>query len=101
MKKGKCEFMPRPTPDVCTSPMIKHLILTLRLCAFAGLFSFTVLAQGLPVAAPQSVGMNAARLNQIDAIVEGEIAAKKMPGAVVLIGHKGKIVFRKAYGNRS
>ncbi|HMJ08250.1 MAG TPA: exo-beta-N-acetylmuramidase NamZ domain-containing protein, partial [Pyrinomonadaceae bacterium] len=45
--------------------------------------------------------MNAAKLNQIDALVEADIAAKKLPGAVVLVGHKGKIVFRKAYGNRS
>jgi uncharacterized protein YbbC (DUF1343 family)/CubicO group peptidase (beta-lactamase class C family) len=58
-------------------------------------------AQGLPAALPQTVGMNAARLNQIDALVEKDINDKKLPGAVVLIGHKGKIVFRKAYGNRS
>ena len=30
-----------------------------------------------------------------------DIEDKKLPGAVVLVGHKGKIVFRKAYGNRS
>ncbi|MEP6849455.1 MAG: exo-beta-N-acetylmuramidase NamZ domain-containing protein, partial [Acidobacteriota bacterium] len=58
-------------------------------------------SQGLPVAAPQPMGMNAAKLNQIDALVEADIKDKKLPGAVVLIGHKGKIVFRKAYGNRS
>ncbi len=45
--------------------------------------------------------MNAAKLNQIDALVEADIAAKKLPGAVVLVGHKGKIVFRNSYGNRS
>ena len=58
-------------------------------------------SQGLPVAAPQTVGMNAAKLNQIDALVADAIKDKKLPGAVVLVGHKGKIVFRKAYGNRS
>ena len=58
-------------------------------------------AQGLSVAAPQTVGMNAAKLDQIDALVASDIAAKKLPGAVVLVGHRGKIVFRKAYGNRS
>jgi len=58
-------------------------------------------SQSLPIAPPQSVGMNAAKLDQIDALVHADIAAKKMPGAVVLVGHKGKIVFRKAYGNRS
>jgi CubicO group peptidase (beta-lactamase class C family) len=66
------------------------------------LFTFALAyGQGLPVAAPSTVGMNAAKLNQIDALVEADIAAKKLPGAVVLVGHKGKIVFRKAYGNRS
>jgi CubicO group peptidase (beta-lactamase class C family) len=66
------------------------------------LFTFTAAnAQGLPVALPQTVGMNTARLNQIDALVEKDIAEKKLPGAVVIVGHKGKIVYRKAFGNRS
>ncbi|MGI9036351.1 MAG: serine hydrolase domain-containing protein, partial [Pyrinomonadaceae bacterium] len=73
----------------------------LHLCVFALIFCVFANAQSLPVAAPQTVGMNAERLNQIDALVEKDIADKKMPGAVVLIGHKGKIVFRRAYGNRS
>lgn len=63
-------------------------------------FAFAT-AQGLPVAAPNTVGMSAERLNQIDGLVEKAIADKKMPGAVVLIGHKGKIVYRKAFGNRA
>jgi uncharacterized protein YbbC (DUF1343 family)/CubicO group peptidase (beta-lactamase class C family) len=45
--------------------------------------------------------MNADKLNQIDALVEADIKDKKFPGAVVVVGHKGKIIFRKAYGNRS
>jgi len=81
--------------------MLKVFVLTLRLCAFAGVLSFASQAQGLPQAPPSSVGMNAAKLIQIDALVEADIAAKKLPGAVVIVGHKGKIVFRKAYGNRS
>ena len=72
----------------------------LILCVLCGL-CVEEFSQGLPVAAPQTVGMNAAKLNQIDALVEADIAAKKLPGAVVLVGHKGKIVFRKAFGNRS
>ncbi len=58
-------------------------------------------SQGLPVAAPQAVGMNAAKLNQIEQLVNADIADKKLPGAVVIVGHKGKIVYRKAFGNRS
>jgi uncharacterized protein YbbC (DUF1343 family)/CubicO group peptidase (beta-lactamase class C family) len=75
-----------------------YVLFSLCLCVSAVQIART---QGLPVAAPQAVGMNAAKLNQIDALVEADIAAKKLPGAVVLVGHKGKIVFRKAYGNRS
>jgi SSS family transporter len=38
---------------------------------------------------------------QIDRIVEAGIAAKKFPGAVVIAGHDGRIIFHKAYGNSS
>ncbi len=33
-------------------------------------------------------------------LVNDAIAATKLPGAVVLIGHGGKVVFQEAYGNR-
>jgi uncharacterized protein YbbC (DUF1343 family)/CubicO group peptidase (beta-lactamase class C family) len=39
--------------------------------------------------------------SQIDRIIEGGIAEKKFPGAVVIVGHHGRVVFHKAYGNRS
>jgi CubicO group peptidase (beta-lactamase class C family) len=66
------------------------------------LFTFTLTnAQSLPAAPPQTVGMNAARLDQIGALIEKDIAEKKLPGAVVVVGHKGKIVYRKAFGNRA
>ncbi|MBA3634132.1 MAG: DUF1343 domain-containing protein [Acidobacteria bacterium] len=69
------------------------------LCVLCG--SISVKAQSLPIAAPQSVGMSAEKLNRIDALVEKDIADKKLPGAVILVGHKGKIVYRKAFGNRA
>ena len=72
--------------------------LAFGICLLAACFAH---AQVLPSVLPQTVGMNAAKLNQIDGLVEADIAAKKLPGAVVLVGHKGKIVFRKAYGDRS
>ena len=77
------------------------LVQTLRLCVFAGFLSVISQAQGLPLATPASVGMNAAKLDQIAALVNADIADKKLPGAVVIVGHKGKIVYRKAFGNRS
>src|SRR4051812_39263558 len=91
------------TKEFRTSFLLRSCLtsLPLRLCVSAFIFSVLASAQGLPVAAPQTVGMNAAKLAQIDALVEQDIKDKKLPGAVVLVGHKGKIVFRKAYGNRS
>ncbi|MBE7516672.1 MAG: DUF1343 domain-containing protein [Chloracidobacterium sp.] len=71
------------------------------ICVCLCLSAFDISGQGLPTAKPKSVGMSAERLAQIDALVEQDIKDKKLPGAVVLIGHRGKIVFRKAYGNRS
>jgi CubicO group peptidase (beta-lactamase class C family) len=58
-------------------------------------------AARLPVVRPESVGMSSERLARIDAVVKEAIDHHNTPGAVVLIGHKGKIVYRKAYGSRS
>jgi uncharacterized protein YbbC (DUF1343 family)/CubicO group peptidase (beta-lactamase class C family) len=80
------------------SAVILRMFLILgALCILCG----GLIAQGLPMAAPRSVGMNAEKLAQIDALVNSDIAEKKLPGAVVIVGHKGKIVYRKAFGNRS
>lgn len=37
----------------------------------------------------------------IDEIMNAAVARGSIPGGVVLIGHNGKVVFRKAYGSRS
>ena len=81
--------------------MLNYFVQTLRLCVFAGVFSAFAYSQGLPLAEPRTVGMNAAKLDQIEQLVNADIADKKLPGAVVIVGHKGKIVYRKAFGNRA
>jgi len=45
--------------------------------------------------------MSADRLSRIDEVVTESIAKKECPGAVVLVGRHGMIVFRKAYGHRA
>jgi uncharacterized protein YbbC (DUF1343 family)/CubicO group peptidase (beta-lactamase class C family) len=76
----------------------------LTLVILSALF-LTVLAQAqtkpLPVAAPASAGMSAEQLAYLDKAVAAEIARKQLPGAVVLVGRQGQIVWRKAYGNRA
>src|SRR5204862_1499803 len=54
----------------------------------------------LPPAAPSTVGMSATQLAHIDEAVAAEIAKKQLPGAVVLVGRQGKVVWRRASGNR-
>ena len=55
----------------------------------------------LPVARPESVAVSSRQLAQIDAAVNDEIANKRLPGAVVLVGRKGRVVWRKSYGARA
>jgi len=54
----------------------------------------------LPHAAPGAVRMDAARLDKIDGVVRDALEHHQCPGAVVVIVHCGKIVFRRAYGLR-
>jgi uncharacterized protein YbbC (DUF1343 family)/CubicO group peptidase (beta-lactamase class C family) len=41
------------------------------------------------------------RLAVLDSIVNDAIAQHQIPGAVLIIGHDGQVVYRKAYGNRA
>ena len=54
----------------------------------------------LPHAAPQQAGLDAARLAVIAPLVEDEIADGEMAGAVVLVAHRGRIVYLQAFGHR-
>ncbi len=40
-------------------------------------------------------------LAPIASVIEEAIRAGKCPGAVVLVGHQGKVVYRRAFGNRA
>ena len=41
------------------------------------------------------------RFKDVDAIVEKAVAEGNIPGAVLLVGHNGKVVHRRAFGERS
>jgi uncharacterized protein YbbC (DUF1343 family)/CubicO group peptidase (beta-lactamase class C family) len=58
-------------------------------------------AAALPLVAPASAGLSAEVLARIDAAVAEAIARREAPGAVVLVGRKGRVVFRRAYGQRA
>jgi CubicO group peptidase (beta-lactamase class C family) len=49
---------------------------------------------------PESVGMSSARLERIRPALEIEIAEKRIPGAVIAIQRRGKLVHLDALGMR-
>lgn len=66
--------------------------------AFAlGAGSFA-LAQPLPVAKPEQVGMSSQRLARIGTALKQEIDQGRLPGAVVMVARKGKLVYSESFG---
>jgi CubicO group peptidase (beta-lactamase class C family) len=56
-------------------------------------------AAALPMAKPEEAGMSSRQLAVLDVIVSAAVARKDFPGAVLLVARRGKIVYRKAFGN--
>src|SRR6476659_886925 len=55
----------------------------------------------LPLAKPEYVAVSSARLAQMDAVINAAIAQHQLPGAVVLVARKGRIIWDKSYGSRA
>lgn len=77
-----------PTPWRCLSLLVGATLL----------HSGLSWSQALPVASPESVGMSTQRLEKISAAMQTEIEQKRLPGAVVMVARKGKLVYSKAFG---
>ena len=52
-------------------------------------------------APPASRSANDSRLAALDAVVNSAVDADQIPGAVLLVGQRDRILWRKAYGSRS
>jgi uncharacterized protein YbbC (DUF1343 family)/CubicO group peptidase (beta-lactamase class C family) len=48
-----------------------------------------------------SVATNDPRLSGIDAVMDDAIAKDEIPGGVLLVSHRGRVIWRKAYGSRA
>ena len=57
-------------------------------------------ASPVPVTTPESAGMSSARLARLAAVFGKEIEDKKLPGAVMMVARKGKVVYVHALGVR-
>jgi uncharacterized protein YbbC (DUF1343 family)/CubicO group peptidase (beta-lactamase class C family) len=71
---------------------------------FAGFVAMAFLLGALSpaqvIAAKQTAAVSN-RLSVLDGIVQEAIRGEQIPGAVVLIGHDGQVIYRKAFGERS
>ena len=56
-------------------------------------------ADPLPRAKPESVGMSSERLARLDKVLLADIESGRMPGAVIAIARRGKLVYYRAYGH--
>lgn len=54
----------------------------------------------LPLITPAEAGFDAAKLAEIDGVVEQALTEKKMPGCVVAIGRHDRLVLLKSFGQR-
>ncbi len=55
----------------------------------------------LPAGADAKTSPALTRLAGVDSVIEQAIADGNIPGAVLVVGHDGAVVYRKAYGNRA
>jgi len=78
------------------NPQITQIVVLI----LVALFTQPALAQ-LPLARAETVSVSSARLAQMDSVIEDAIAKHQLPGAVVLVGRKGRVVWHKAYGARA
>ena len=62
------------------------------------LFAAAALAQDLPSAKPESVGLSSERLDRIATVVQRDIDDKRIAGAVTLVVRHGKVAWFKAQG---
>ena len=69
---------------------------------FSGFLSMSFfLCALIPAAHAQKTVAPSSRLDVVDDIVQEAIRDGQIPGAVVLIGHDGQVIYRKAFGERA
>jgi CubicO group peptidase (beta-lactamase class C family) len=73
---------------------ILAFVLSCILCAP----QFAKAAEPLPRAQPEEVGMSSERLSLIGKIIDSEVARDQLPGGVLAVARRGKLVHFAAYG---
>ena len=58
-------------------------------------------AEAVPYPRPVNETTSSSRFAVLDPIINDAVAQQQIPGAVVIVGHNGQVVYRKAYGDRA
>ena len=58
-------------------------------------------AQEIGEGDPGQLGFNMEKLNRVEDVIRESMEEKEIPGAVVMVARKGKVVYRKVFGIRS
>src|SRR5438132_10354094 len=76
--------------------MTRKTLISTVICVL--LITSAAVAQGLPTAKAESVGLSSERLLRIGAVVQRNIDEKRIAGAVTLVARRGSVVWFKAQG---
>jgi CubicO group peptidase (beta-lactamase class C family) len=67
-------------------------------CALAGILGVRAFAEVIPTADPVALGFSPERLTRLGKMLDSDIKAGRVPGAVVLVARHGKIAYFEAFG---
>ena len=80
----------------CFHPVLPLLVALL----FCALVATQVFSQPFAPASPEEAGVSSERLARIDAVLEKYIEQERLPGAALVIGRRGHVVYARAFGYR-
>ena len=75
-----------------------HIALKLLLVTTTLVLASPALAEVLSIAKPETVDVSPDRLSRIRTVLQSEVDADRMPGAVVMIARRGQLIYSEAIG---
>lgn len=78
--------------------MQNQIISINKLLAASFFISSFAIAQNIPTAKPEDVGMSSARLKNVKISLQNEVDKGNIPGVVVMINRRGKLVYSEVVG---